>query len=170
MVEQAGGDTGASGGCDAASSVRACRRASATWPFALLLSCNCFRRPYRPRPLSPVLFWNSNHVLTSASSIPGETPFHLYCIHTTRSSTRHLDHGSQEERRCCSRSLDCPSFDSQTCPWTDICFISAHQASSRIRKAQLGQDHCPQLVGRSRDRFGRVGSLCSGHSPACQAD
>lgn len=110
-----------------------------------------------------------NPVLTSGSSLPSKTYFCPYLIRTLQPNT-FLDHGSQEERRCCSRSLDCPSLDSQTCPRPDLCFISAHQAPSCICEAHLGQIHSPQLVRCSRDRFGRVGSLCSGYSSACQAD
>ena len=109
-------------------------------------------------------------VLTSASFIPSEIPLRPYCIHTTRFLAQHLDHGSQEECRRCSCSLDRPPFHSKTCSRTDVCFISAYQAHSRICQAHLGQVHRPQLVRRSRDRFGRVGPLCSGYSPACQAD
>jgi len=158
------------GGCDAASSVRACRRASATWPFDLLLSCNCDPRAYRLDVYHLSCLEFPNHISTSRFSIPSRTYLRSYCIHTTRFPAQHLDHGSQEERRRCSRSLDYSSFDSQTCSPPDICFIPAHQAPSRICKAHLGQIYRPQLVRCSRDRFGRVGPLCSGHSPACQAD
>jgi hypothetical protein len=164
------GGEGAPEVCDAASSVRACRRASATWPFELLHSCNCYRRTYRPRLLSPVSPRTSNHTLTSGPPIPSKTSSLLYRIHTTRFPTQHLDHGSQEERRRCSSSFNHSSFDSKAFPWTDFRFISAYQAHCCICKAHLRQVDCPQLVRCSRDRFGRVGPLCEGHPPACQVD
>lgn len=112
----------------------------------------------------------SNPVFTRESSIPSKINLSIPHLHNSRFPAQHLDHGSQEERRCCSRSLNRPSFDRQTCPRPDVCFISAYQAPSRICEAHLGQIYCPQLVRCTRDRFGRVGSLCSGYPPACQAD
>lgn len=93
----------------------------------------------------------------------------LYSIHTTQSPAQHLDHGTQEERRC-SCSLNSPSFDSQTFSRTNICLLAANQAHRCIYKAHIDQVHHPQLDRCSRDRFGRMGPLCPGHPPARQAD